>query len=239
MRTPEAELGRLAIAVEELKVKEATEATRRLNELGVEPKIIMASCETALAKIGERYANGEYFIAGLIMAGEVFNRVLDLVTPRWATEKMGLRRARVIIGTVKGDIHGLGKNIAGALLSAYGFEVNDLGVDVPASEFVNQAAKFKPDAVGLSVLLTSCFHSLRDTVGALVEARGGDDRPYIFISGGLLNDEIVDSFGADFYVQTAFDTVRLCERLIGLEPGALPGVRPSKRARVFEKIIPA
>ncbi|MDR2456552.1 MAG: cobalamin-dependent protein [Deltaproteobacteria bacterium] len=228
----------LSLAVEELKVKEATEATRRLNEMGVEPKIIMASCETALARIGERYAQGEYFIAGLIMAGEVFSRVLDLVTPRWATEKKGLRRARVMIGTVKGDIHGLGKNIAGALLSAYGFEVNDLGVDVPASEFVNQAAAFRPDAVGLSVLLTSCFASLRETVEALARARGEAELPFIFISGGLLSDELIDSFGADFYVQTAFDTVRLCERLIGHETQSYPGIRVSNRPRAMEKIFP-
>lgn len=227
----------MASAVEELKVKEATEATRRLNEMGVEPKVIMAYCETALTRIGERYAAGEYFIAGLIMAGEVFNRVLDLVTPRWATEKIGLRRARVIIGTVKGDIHGLGKNIAGALLSAYGFEVNDLGVDVPAADFVSQAAAFQPDAVGLSVLLTSCFASLGDTVRALLEARGDAEKPFIFISGGLLNADLVDSFGADFYVQTAFDTVRLCERLIGIESGSFTGVRPLARPRPMDKIF--
>jgi methanogenic corrinoid protein MtbC1 len=235
MRTPEAELGRLAAAVEDLKVQEALEATRRLNSMEVEPKVIMASCESALTRIGERYASGEYFIAGLIMAGEVFNRVLDLVTPRWATERIGQRRARVLIGTVKGDIHGLGKNIAGALLSAYGFEVNDLGVDVPTSEFVKQAAAFQPDAVGLSVLLTSCFSSLEDTVSALVRARGRSDRPLIFISGGQLTEELNDSFGADFYVQTAFDTVRLCERLIGFESGELPGVRPGRRQRGSER----
>jgi methanogenic corrinoid protein MtbC1 len=238
MRTPEADLSRLTAAVEELRVQEAIEATKLLNDMGVEPKVIMASCETALTRIGERYAAGEYFIAGLIMAGEVFNRVLDLVTPRWATDKVGLRRARILIGTVKGDIHGLGKNIAGALLSAYGFEVNDLGVDVPASEFVNQAASFQPDAIGLSVLLTSCFHSLGDTVEALAEARGEAERPFIFISGGQLNEELKNSFGADFYVSTAFDTVRLCERLIGPEAEPLPDIRASRRPRAMEKLFP-
>jgi methanogenic corrinoid protein MtbC1 len=237
MRTPEAELARLAAAVEELKVRDAVEATRLLNAMGVEPKVIMASCEAALARIGERYAAGEYFIAGLIMAGEVFNRVLGLVTPRWATDKVGLKRARILIGTVKGDIHGLGKNIAGALLSAYGFEVRDLGVDVPASEFVNKAAAFKPDAVGLSVLLTSCFRSLEDSVEALAEARGAAERPFIFVSGGVLSEEAAEGFGADFHVKTAFDTVRLCERLFGPNASPLdprPGPRPPAQEKIFQ-----
>lgn len=235
---PEAELARLSSAVEDLLVQEAVEATRALNDLGVEPKVIMASCETALARIGERYASGEYFIAGLIMAGEVFNRVLDLVTPRWATDKVGLRRARILIGTVKGDIHGLGKNIAGALLSAYGFEVSDLGVDVPASEFVNQMASFQPDAIGLSVLLTSCFRSVEDTVSALLAARGASERPFIFVSGGQINEELTGVFGADFFVQTAFDTVRLCERLLGYGTGPVPDQLGGRRLRASEKVFP-
>jgi methanogenic corrinoid protein MtbC1 len=239
MATPEAGLALLMESVEELRVHQAVEATKLLNELGVEPKAIMACCETALTRIGERYAAGEYFIAGLIMAGEVFNRVLDLVTPRLATDKVGLRRARILIGTVKGDIHGLGKNIAGALLSAYGFDVNDLGVDVPASEFVNQAATFKPDAVGLSVLLTSCFPSLEDTVKALSEARGDSERPMIFVSGGQITEELTGTFGADFYVQTAFDTVRLCEKLIGHDTADAPfDLGTAGRVLTMEKIFP-
>jgi methanogenic corrinoid protein MtbC1 len=234
MTSPEALLQNLTTAVEELKVREAIEATSRLNDLGVEPKVIMGSCETALTRIGERYATGEYFIAGLIMAGEVFNRVLNLVTPRWATEKMGLARAKILIGTVKGDIHGLGKNIAGALLSAYGFEVNDLGVDVPTSEFVKQADAFRPDVIGLSVLLTSCFPSLADTVSALSGGRSVPDRPWIFISGGQLSSGLTAEFGADFFVETAFDTVRLCERLIRTEDPS----SPEAGARLVGQIFP-
>jgi methanogenic corrinoid protein MtbC1 len=204
----------LTAYVGELKVKEAISATRRLNDLGVEPKAIMTACETALASIGERYAAGEYFIAGLIMAGEVVSRVVDLLTPRLATDKLGARRAKVLIGTVKGDIHGLGKNIAGALLTAYGFEVKDLGVDVPSSEFVSHFREFKPDIVGLSVLLTSCFHSLGETIAALIKEKNSAGKPSIFISGGQLTEDLLTVFGADYYVQSAFDTVRLCERLV-------------------------
>jgi methanogenic corrinoid protein MtbC1 len=204
----------LSAYVGELKVKEAISATQKLNDLGVAPKEIMTACEVALTSIGERYANGEYFIAGLIMAGEVVSRVLDLLTPRLATDMVGARRAKVLIGTVKGDIHGLGKNIAGALLTAYGFDVRDLGVDVPCSEFVTHFREFQPDIVGLSVLLTSCFSSLGETIAALSREKNSSGKPSIFISGGQLNEELLSIFGADYYVQTAFDTVKLCERLV-------------------------
>jgi methanogenic corrinoid protein MtbC1 len=204
----------LTAYVGELKVKEAISATRRLNELGVDPKAIMTACEEALTSIGERYAAGEYFIAGLIMAGEVVSRVLELLTPRLVTDKLGAKRAKVLIGTVKGDIHGLGKNIAGALLTAYGFEVRDLGVDVPCSEFVSHFRKFNPDIVGLSVLLTSCFPSLVETIAALSKEKNSSGKPSIFISGGQIRENFLNVFGADYYVETAFDTVKLCERLV-------------------------
>lgn len=190
-----------------------------LNEMEVDTIDIMTACEQALVDIGERYATGEYFISGLIMAGEIMNRVINLVAPRMASNVVNMLRGKVLIGTVKGDIHGLGKNIAGALLSAYGFEVKDLGVDVPVEEFIEAMNNFSPDVIGLSVLLTSCYPNLGEIVEAMRKERGEESAPAIFISGAQITPEHQRFYQADFYAKTAFDTVRLCEKIVrrGLE----------------------
>ncbi|GHV57281.1 5-methyltetrahydrofolate--homocysteine methyltransferase [Deltaproteobacteria bacterium] len=186
---------------------------RALNDRLADPIDILNACENALDEIGQRYEEGEYFISGLIMAGTIMNQVIKLVTPRLAAGQGDIPPAKVLIGTVKGDIHSLGKNIAGALLRAYGFEVLDLGVDVPAHDFLVATQEFQPLAVGLSVLLTSCFSNLADIVEALRQARATDSRPFIFISGTQISMQHQKLFKADYQAGTAFDTVRLCERL--------------------------
>ncbi|MDR1921661.1 MAG: cobalamin-dependent protein [Candidatus Adiutrix sp.] len=195
------------------------ETARRLLECGVAPIEIMTACEKSLTEIGEKYARGEYFIAGLIMAGDLMSRIIELVTPRLvAGAETNSARGRVLIGTVQGDIHGLGKNIAGALLSAYGFSVRDLGVDVVCEDFVRECREFKPDIVGLSVLLSTCYPHLAETIRALRELRGQKEKPAIFISGAQVTPQTKERYGADYYAETAFDTVHLCQKLAGCDP---------------------
>jgi len=199
----------------DLEVQNTLNITRQLNDQGVDPIDIMSACEKAMGEIGDRYASGEYFIAGLIMAGEIMNRVIALVAPRMASNnEVNMLRGRVLIGTVKGDIHGIGKNIAGALLAAYGFEVKDLGVDVPIEDFVNACREYKPAIVGLSVLLTSCYPNLGETIQSIRHERGDSEEPYIIISGAQITADHKNRYQADFQVDTAFDTVRLCEKIV-------------------------
>ena len=214
-----ATLDDLIRALVDLEVPGTINVAKKLNDQNVDPIDILTACEQALTEIGERYATGEYFIAGLIMAGEIMNRVINLVAPRMAGNVVNLLRGKVLIGTVKGDIHGLGKNIAGALLTAYGFEVRDLGVDVPVDEFVKHFHEFQPDIIGLSVLLTSCYPYLGETITALRDERGQVDHPAIFISGAQITSQHQKFYQADYQVETAFDTIRLCEKLVrkGLE----------------------
>jgi 5-methyltetrahydrofolate--homocysteine methyltransferase len=200
-------------ALVELDDEAAVDLTGRLLRRLVEPVDILTTCEKALTTIGERYAEGEYFISGLIMAGEVMSRITELVTPHLVTPRARVRRGRALIGTVEGDIHDLGKNIAGALLSAHGFTVLDLGVDVPSSDFVKESLKFKPDVVGLSALLTICFPALQTTIAALRKIRGSKSRPVILISGAQVTGEHLRLYKADLQARTAFDTVRLCEQV--------------------------
>ena len=209
-----ATLDDLVRALVDLEVPGTVNVAKKLNDQNVDPIDILTACEKALTEIGERYATGEYYIAGLIMAGEIMNRIITLVAPRMAGKVINLLRGRVLIGTVKGDIHGLGKNIAGALLTAYGFEVRDLGVDVPVDEFVRHCHEFQPDIVGLSVLLTSCYPSLGETIAALRAERGENEYPPIFISGAQITSQHRKFYHADHQVETAFDTIRLCEKLV-------------------------
>jgi 5-methyltetrahydrofolate--homocysteine methyltransferase len=188
--------------------------TLELLARAVEPVEILTTCEQALASIGEKYEAGEYFISGLIMAGEMMSRITELLTPHLAIPEAALLRGRILIGTIEGDIHDLGKNIAGALLSAHGFQVLDLGVDVSAADFVKAALKFKPEIIGLSALLGSCFPALSQTIARLKEMRGLAKAPAIFISGAQITDEHRKIYGADFQAASAFDTVHLCEKII-------------------------
>ncbi|MDR1313180.1 MAG: cobalamin-dependent protein [Deltaproteobacteria bacterium] len=196
-----------------LEVGASVDIARKLNETEMPPKCILAACEAAMMEINELYDSGEYFIASLIMAGEIMNRVIKLVSPRIEARERGHYKGKVVIGTVRGEIHSLGKNIAGALLTAYGFDVKDLGVDVSVSRYLECVRDWKPDVVGLSVLLSSCFHSLEDTVAALLDQRGAASSPAVFISGAQVTPALKDYWRADYYAATVFDTVRLCESL--------------------------
>ena len=208
------DLAALVGAMVDLDVAGTLTAARQLNNHGAAPADILRACEKALDEIGVKYEAGEYFISGLIMAGTIMNRVINMVTPRLVDQLPGdASRGKVLIGTVKGDIHGLGKNIAGTLLRAYGFEVRDLGVDVPIEEFISAVREFQPFIVGLSVLMTTCHPNMADTVDALRRERGGASRPFIFISGAQISIQHMKLFQADYQAGTAFDTVRLCERL--------------------------
>lgn len=209
-------LENLSLALVELDDARAVELTRSLLDERIDPVDILTACEQALTFIGEKYAAGEYYISGLIMAGEVMSHIAELLTPHLRVDdEGGLVRGRVLIGTIEGDIHDLGKNIAGALLSAHGFKVRDLGVDVSLADFVRECRKFKPDIVGLSALLGTCYPSLQKTIAGLKAFRRDRDKPAIFISGAQITDAHRKKYGADYYADSAVDTVQLCKKVIG------------------------
>lgn len=213
-------LEKLGLAVVNLAEDEAYDLTQELLDRGLKPVDILTACERALTAIGEKYAAGEYFISGLIMAGGMMSHITELVTPHLAAPDVRPARGRVLVGTVEGDIHDLGKNIAGSLLRAHGYEVLDLGVDVGAAEFVRKCLSFKPDIVGLSAMLSTCYPSLGRIVSAIKESRGETKKPPVFISGAQITEDHRRLYGADYQVETAFDTVQLCEKVLTESSGA-------------------
>lgn len=182
---------------------------------GADPLTIVEECEEGMRRVGEQYEQGHYFLSALIMAGEIFREVMEIVQPVIQDRVKGKETGRILLGTVQSDIHDIGKNMQGLLLSCYGFTVYDLGVDVPPAEFLTQALLTRPDIIGLSGLLTSSYDTMRETVSLV---RGAADPQLvstpIVVGGGLLNEQVCQYIGADFWVTNSMDGVRLCQRLL-------------------------
>lgn len=184
-------------------------------QAGESPLTIIDECEKGMRLVGERYERHEYFLAGLIMAGEIFRQVMELVQPSMEQLLAGHVFGHVLIGTVQGDIHDIGKDIIHLALRSFGFTVEDLGVDVPARKFLERAVEVQPDIIGLSGVLTSSFSSMRETVQLLRhEAPPSLQGIPIVIGGGMVNEDICQYVGADYWASDGVEGVRLCRRLV-------------------------
>ena len=164
--------------------------------------------------VGRRFEDGEYYLPELMMAGEILNAITDIVKPVLAQAPDVARRGKVLIGTVAGDIHDIGKNIVTFMLDVNGFEVLDLGIDVAPEKFVAGIREFQPQVVGLSGFLTLAFDAMKETVEA-IEAAGLRDSVKIMIGGGQVTDKIREYAGADAYGDDAMEAVNLAAEWIG------------------------
>jgi methylmalonyl-CoA mutase cobalamin-binding domain/chain len=207
---------RLAQLVADLEEDTVLELVQKRLEIGDDPLKIIDECNEGMRLVGQRYEQGEYFVAGLIMSGEIFREVVELVQPLIEQQSEGNASGRVLVGTVSGDIHDIGKNMFGMLLSCHGFDVIDLGVDVPPDIFAAKVLETKPDIVGLSGLITASFESMRETVAALREESQKRNLSFpIIIGGGMIDDQVCQYVGADYWMPDAMAGVRLCEELLG------------------------
>jgi 5-methyltetrahydrofolate--homocysteine methyltransferase len=190
--------------------EEALKLVAEMVEDGSEPMAILAAAKEAMDVVGQRYEAGVYFLPELILAGEMLNQIMDLVKPELARLPKIERRGKVLIGTVEGDIHDIGKNIVTFMLDVNGFEVLDLGVDVPAQKFAQATLEFQPQVVGLSGFLTLAFDAMQETVEAIKEA-DLRDKVKIMIGGGQINEEVRKYTGADAYGKDALTAVKLAK----------------------------
>jgi len=201
--------------IADLREKEVLSIIRGRLEDNDDPLGIIKDCEEGMRIVGERYERGEYFIAGLIMAGEIFRQAVELTQPLVKERVSGHPEGSVLIGTAKGDIHDIGKNIVVELLGCYGFKVYDLGVDVPPEEFLEQASELKPDIIGISCLITSVWNSMRETVMLLKGEREQSVSGIpIIIGGSLIDDNVCNHVGADYWVNDAMTGLQRCRQLI-------------------------
>jgi trimethylamine corrinoid protein len=195
-------LDTLIESIVEIKEQEALEITLELIKNGENPMRILDASSEAMKTVGELFESEGYFLPELMLAGEILNQITVEVKPllRSKTEKKS--QGRVLIGTVKGDVHDLGKNIVTFLLEANGFEVKDIGVDVSPEVFLQEIKTFQPGVIGLSGLLTLAYNSMKKTVDAIKEA-GLKHHVKIIIGGGQMSDKVCDFIGADAYGKDA------------------------------------
>ncbi|MGE4353586.1 MAG: B12-binding domain-containing protein [Oscillospiraceae bacterium] len=179
---------------------------------GTDPAAIIDECQDAMVEIGNLFSAGEMFVSDLMMAGAMFKSVSELVLPHLKKNE-GKSAGKVVLGTVKDDIHDIGKDIVHNMLTAGGFEVIDLGVDVPPEAFVSALKESGAKVLALSCLLASCYSSILETVQA-VEAAGLRDSVKIIIGGGPIDQNVVVYSGADTMGGPAQDTVNYCREVL-------------------------
>jgi methanogenic corrinoid protein MtbC1 len=163
---------------------------------GEAPEAVLDDARAAMTILGEKFACGEVFIPELIMGGEIMKGIAAELKPRISATPTAEKRGTVLIGTVHGDIHDIGKDVVVMMLEASGYEVHDLGVDVPVARFVDAIEELKPQVVGLSGLLTLAFDSMKDTVAGIATA-GLREQVKIMIGGSPVDQQVCDYAGAD------------------------------------------
>ncbi len=183
-------------AIVGLRMDEALELARSMVADGAEPLAIIAEGSEAMQEIGRRYAEGEAFIPELIMGGEIMKSLSAEVLPEGGGPSAGGAKGTVVIGTVQGDIHDIGKDIVALMLGIGGYTVHDLGTDVPVEAFVAAVKEHDPDIVGLSGLLTLAFDAMKSTVEGIAAA-GLRDKVKIMIGGAAVNESVRAYAGAD------------------------------------------
>ena len=198
----------------EMKEAEALRRAKQLLDEGVAPLEILESCSRAMEVVGERFEKGDYFLPHLMMAGEMLKQISNLLKPLIEQHKTEDKRGKVLIGTVEGDIHDIGKNIVAFLLEANGFEVRDIGINQKPENFVEAIKVFQPKVVGMSGLLTLAFDSMKKTVQAIEQA-GLRKEVRIIIGGGVVTEKIKEYTGADAYAPDAVAGVRLAKEWTG------------------------
>lgn len=169
--------------------------------------------EKGMRLVGERYEEGTYFLSGLIMAGEIFKNILALVMPGLEEELVGEESGRVLVGTVSGDIHDIGKNILTTALRGFGFSVEDLGVDVQPQVFLERAHSFRPDIVGLSGLTSASYDSMRRTVETLRSNEELGGLPVV-IGGATLDEEVAGYTRADSWTKDVMEGIRIIQGFV-------------------------
>jgi 5-methyltetrahydrofolate--homocysteine methyltransferase len=193
---------------------EALTLVRKMLKDGAPPMQVVDAAREAMGIVGERYEKGTYFLPELIMAGEMLAQITEIIRPELAKLPAVERHGKVIVGTVKGDIHDIGKNIVSFMLDVNGFEVRDLGVDVAPQTFVETIREFQPQVVGLSGFLTLAFDAMKETIDA-IQAAGLRDGVKIMIGGGQITEQIKDYAGADAYGRDAMAGVTLAKKWVG------------------------
>lgn len=209
MTTREEILAKLRDAIVHFDIDGVKATADQALKMGVSPyEAVMKGMAEGMNVVGKKYQEGEYFLAELIMAGETMKEGLGVLEPHIDKENM-TPEGIVVIGTVQGDLHDIGKNVVATLLGASGFEVHDLGVDVPPEKFVEESKASRADIVGLSALLTMTMHNMSTVIDRL-KAAGIEAK--VIVGGAPVTEEFAKNVGADGYARDAVEGVGICKQ---------------------------
>lgn len=199
----------LASAMAELEDDRVLELLKERLQAGTSPLEIVRSLQEGMTEVGSRFETGEYFLSELILCGQAMKDAMAELEPHLAGKNQEYR-GNIVIGTVRGDVHDLGKNIVVMLLRGAGYNVIDLGVDVPAEKFVQAIKDNNAPMVGMSALLTGCQDGMKDAIEA-VKAMG--NKVTVVIGGNYVDETVRNYVGADYFATSASDAVKIAERV--------------------------
>jgi 5-methyltetrahydrofolate--homocysteine methyltransferase len=208
---------KLKEAIINLQIDTALKICEETIASGIAMEKIFDSITQAMNIVGTKYEAGEYFLAELIMAGEIVKDILKVIEPYYKKSERKFI-SKVVLATVKGDLHDIGKNIVSMLLQSAGFEVYDLGIDVSAEKIVEAVKKYNIQIVGLSALLTTTLPEIKNIIEELKKA-GLRDKVKIIVGGAALNDKVAKMYGADSYAKTAVEGLKICKEWISYQRG--------------------
>ena len=192
-------------------------ARRMLQGDDADPMLVLELCRAAMDIVGKRFEAGEYFLPELVLAGEMLDKIGAVAKPLIKQGSGGEQKklGKVLIGTVHGDLHDIGKNIVTFMLDINGFDVRDIGIDVPVKKFIEEINAYQPDVVGLSGFLTLAFDSMKETIAAF-EKEGMRPKFKIMIGGGQIDETVRKYTGADAFGVNAVEAVALCRKWMGV-----------------------
>ena len=205
---------RLSQAIVELREDAVGELVQEALAVQMPRQDLLASIGSALEEVGNRYASGEYFLPELVMCGSMTKEAMAALQPLLETGGADRQRGRVVIGTVAGDLHDLGKNLVISMLTGAGFEVHDLGINVPSERFVTAIREYHPDVLGLSALLLTTREEMRRVIQAL-DTAGLRTQVRVIIGGCVVTEQFARDIGADGFGKDAVAAVRLVRRFVG------------------------
>jgi len=206
--------GELVKFLSDLKEQEALEYVEKALGQGIDPMALLEETKEGMTLVGEKFSSGDYFIPDLVYSGEILKGIVKMLEPHLKKGEEAERLGKVIIGTVEGDIHDIGKDLVVFMLDVSGFDVIDLGIDVPIQKFVDAIKESGSTVVGLSGFLTIAFQAMKDTVEAIKEA-GLRDQVKIMVGGGQIDEQVRSFTGADAYGKDAMEAVNLAKEWIG------------------------
>ena len=206
--------GELVKLLSDLKEPEALKFVENALAKGVDPMTLLEDAKDGMNIVGQRFANQRYFIPDLMYSGEILKGIVKMLEPHLKKGEKAKRLGKVVIGTVAGDIHNIGKDLVVFMLDVSGFDVLDLGIDVPAQKFVDAVNESGSTVIGLSGFLTLAFDSMKETVDA-IKAAGLRSKVKIMIGGGQIDEQVRNYTGADAYGRDAVAAVQLAKGWIG------------------------